>query len=191
MTEEWKDIKGFEGKYQASSLGRIRSLNYRGNTGKVHILKPQNCSNGYLRVDLYDKNYKCIHRTVHSLVADAFLPNPLNLPCVNHKDENKHNCTLSNLERCTHKYNSNYGTSILRTKEKLRQKKGLNVKALEKTRKKVNQYTINGIYLKTYKSIADAARELNLINGCNISYCCKGKRKTAYGYVWRYADEEI
>ena len=107
--EIWKDIRGYEGKYQVSNIGNVRSLNYRGVKGKVKRLKTE-CNNcGYILVFLY-KECKPKGYSVHRLVAEAFIPNPNNLPQVNHKDENKANNCVWNLEWCTREYNRNYGT---------------------------------------------------------------------------------
>ena len=113
--EEWKSIPGYEGLYEVSSYGRVKSLErYKSNNGgiqliKEKILKPHNTKKGYLTVQFHNKIFK-----VHRLVAQAFIPNPDNLPMVNHKDEDKTNNNVDNLEWCTAKYNSNYGTSIER-----------------------------------------------------------------------------
>ena len=108
--EEWRDIKGFEGKYMVSNLGRVKSLNYR-RTGKEKILKayPNKDDYGYLKVSLY-KDGKVRYPLVHVLVATAFLENPDNLPEVNHKDENSKNNCAENLEYCRWLYNVNDGT---------------------------------------------------------------------------------
>lgn len=111
--EIWRDIKGFEGLYQISTLGRVKRLLHkrRGNTKHVleeMILKPY-YHNEYLRINLH-KNGKNTHHKIHRLVAEAFIPNPKNLPQVNHKDEDKFNNCVDNLEWCTNWYNSNYGT---------------------------------------------------------------------------------
>ena len=105
------DIKKYKGKYQIDENGNVKSLNYRGNTKTEHLLKPLKRGNGYLYVDLYDFNGKHHKESIHRLVAETFIENINNLPCVNHKDENKWNNSASNLEWCTHKYNSNYGTN--------------------------------------------------------------------------------
>jgi hypothetical protein len=110
MDEIWKDIKDYEGLYMISNLGRIKSLSRQRNESqpnyitKEKILKPQKMGNGYLRVSLYKKK-KCCNKAIHTLVAKAFIPNPLNLPEVNHKDGNKHNNNVTNLEWCTDSYN--------------------------------------------------------------------------------------
>ena len=116
--EEWREIKGYEGLYEVSNLGRVRRLDGIVNTDiknvskrflKGRILKPSTNSNGYYRVIL-SKDSKTKMHFIHRLVAVAFLPNPDNLPCVNHKDENPKNNSVWNLEWCTQKYNMNYGT---------------------------------------------------------------------------------
>lgn len=105
--EVWKDIPGYEGLYQISNIGNIRSLNYN-QTGKVQRLK-LDTHKGYKKLCLYKNGRKKSHR-VHRLVALAFIPNPNNLPYINHKDENRANNCVWNLEWCTAKYNTNYGT---------------------------------------------------------------------------------
>ena len=105
--EIWKDIKGYEGLYQVSNLGRVKSFqNHR-----VFIRKQSHNKKGYL-VLVLSKNNKNIQCRVHRLVAEAFLPNPNNYPCINHKDESRTNNTVDNLEWCTVQYNNYYGTRI-------------------------------------------------------------------------------
>lgn len=101
MIEIWKDIKGYEGLYQISNCGNVKSLK----TNKNLYLSD---SKGYQRVGLYKG--KRIMYAVHRLVAETFIPNPNNYPCVNHKDYNKKNNNVTNLEWCNHKYNNNYGS---------------------------------------------------------------------------------
>lgn len=114
LTEVWKDIKGYEGRYQVSNTGRIRSVarvvtwkNGEVKTYKSRIMKTKARGN-YVGISLY-KDYKSKDYMVHRLVAEAFIPNPDNLPFVNHIDENKENNIASNLEWCTRQYNNNYG----------------------------------------------------------------------------------
>lgn len=113
--EKWKPIPGYDGLYEVSSYGRVRSLErYKSNNGglqliKEKILKPHNTKKGYLTVQLCNKIF-----TVHRLVAEAFIPNTDNLPMINHRDEDKTNNVADNLEWCDAKYNSNYGTAIER-----------------------------------------------------------------------------
>lgn len=174
MQEEvWKDITGYEGLYQVSNLGNVKSLNYN-RTGQEKILKAINHKCGYLRVTLY-KNSKCVTYRLHRLVAQAFIPNPDNLPEVNHKDEDKSNNCVNNLEWCDSKYNINYGTGITRSKEK-------RSKAVLGYHKKDN-------YIVEYPSIHEAARALG-IKSSNICNCCNGKIKSYKGFVWRYVEHE-
>ena len=124
---------------------------------------------GYFVVNLY-KNNKLKQHRVNIIVAQAFIPNPNNLPQVNHKDENKQNNRVDNLEWCTAKYNSNYGSRN------------------ERISKKINQYDLNGNFIKTWDSIIQVEKELNIFHS-RIIEVCKNKRKQIGGYVWRYADE--
>lgn len=158
MREIWKDIEGYEDKYMVSNYGNVKSNN--------KVLTKQNGYN-YFRVTL-SNNGKRKHFQIHRLVAKAFIPNPKNLPEVNHKDGNKQNNMVENLEWCTrsenelHCYRNNpelHKTSI------------------------INQYDLNGKFIKQWKSIKDALKELKINN---ISACCRGKRNTAGGYIWRY-----
>ena len=119
--EEWKDVVGYEGKYQVTATGRIRTLNFKG-TGIAQELFPIKNKWGYLTIQLY-KDGRYHHYGIHRLVAMAFIPNPYNLPQVNHKDEDKTNNNVDNLEWCTAKYNSNYGTKNQRVNETKRKNK--------------------------------------------------------------------
>lgn len=121
MIEEWRPVIGYEGLYEVSSLGRVRSLDkyvkgkgYRLHKGKV--LSPTKNKNGYLKVNLHC-NGKRKTITVHRLVAQAFIPNPDNLPQVNHRDEDKTNNRVENLEMCDVKYNLSYGTARIRERD--------------------------------------------------------------------------
>lgn len=106
--EYWRPVVGYDGLYMVSNLGRVKSLNYM-HTGKEHLLRLLKNGGGYLQVDLWNCG-KMKRYSVHRLVAMAFIPNPDNLPQVNHKDEDKLNNCVDNLEWCDGKYNSNYGT---------------------------------------------------------------------------------
>lgn len=166
MEEIWKDIKGYEGKYQVSNYGRVKSLNYR-HTGKEQLLKPALQTNGYLCVSLY-KPLKLY--LIHRLVAEAFIPNPDNLPQVNHKDEDKTNNHVNNLEWCSLLYNIRYGTGLKRK--------------ITNRCKKVYQYTLDGEFVREFESVAECGR--NGYNQGAIVSCCKGKIKTHKGYKWSY-----
>ena len=169
--EIWKDVVGYEGLYQVSNNGRVKSLKF----GKEKILKPGKLKNGYLRVNLC-KNEKQKHFLVHRLVALTFITNPNNLPDVNHKDENKENNRVENLEWCDCKYNINYGTRTQRIAEK---------NTNGKLSKLVLQFTLDGKFVREFKSGMDIKRNLGYSCG-NISSCCLGKRKSANGFIWKY-----
>ena len=129
MSEEWRDIKGYEGLYQVSNYGRVRSVarivtwkNNQIKSYKSRIMKIRQ-KNGYCTVSLY-KNFNSKDIRVHRLVGEAFIPNPDNLPFINHIDENKQNNRVENLEWCTRQYNNNYGSrnhkiSVARSKNEL------------------------------------------------------------------------
>lgn len=183
MNEIWREVKGFEKKYEVSNLGRVRSLNWK-RTGETRILKLG--SNGKYPTVFLCKSGRPMRFYVHRLVAEAFLQNPLNLPEVNHKDEDKNNNFVfvdeagntvpekSNLERCDRHYNATFGTAQAR-------------RALKRS-KTVLQFTTEGHLVKTWISARLAGRTLG-IKQSHISSCCDNKYgyKTAYGFIWKYA----
>ncbi len=192
MEEIWKDIEGYEGKYQASNLGNVRSLNYR-KTSELKLLKQKTDGNGYKRVNLY-KDGKRKNCRVHRLVAIAFLPNPNNLPVVNHKDEDKTNNNVNNLEWCTQEYNLNYGTRNERASENHKGEKHPNYGKKGKYHPKskpILMYDKEGNFIRRFDSIADANEYFGKDrNFGGINNCLSGRRKTAYGYIFKYADEK-
>ena len=162
-----KKIDGFD-KYYISKEGEIMCTDYQ-RTGKCRMLKPQNVAHGYKGISL-TKNKKSKYYFIHRLVAQTFIPNPYNLPQVNHKDEVKSNNNVDNLEWCTAKYNMNYGTSF--------------EQGLEKRCKKVYGYDKEGNLVKTFNSAKEAKR-----NGYyHVIACCLGmeNRKTDKGLRWSY-----
>jgi len=177
VKEEWKDIKGYEGLYQISNLGNVKSLSrkvkhYMGGEKKCNekILSPDINHHGYCRVTLFNKN-KRRRIAVHRLVAEAFVENPNGYPEINHKDENPLNNTCSNLEWCTKGYNINYGTR--------------NERASSHLRKPVLQFGKDGSFIARYISCAEAGKQNN-VQWRDISAVCLGKRKHAGGYRWKY-----
>ena len=184
MKEIWKNIKGYENLYEVSNYGNVRSLDhYRNNNNgiafqKGKILKPGIQNTGYASVVL-SKEGKTKCYKVHRLVAETFIPNTNNYKCVNHKDENKLNNMVENLEWCNHEYNNNYGTKQERYKKSMRKSVG----------RKVNQYDLEGNFIKKWNCFAEIEEYLNKKRaGTPIWMCCNKKIKTAYGYKWEYAD---
>lgn len=188
MKEIWKSVEGFEGLYEVSNLGRVRSLDREvRNRGGIavkrgKILSPKNVNTNYKAVNLWKKN-KGYMRLVHRLVAIAFLPNPENLPQVNHKDEDPSNNNVNNLEWCDSAYNANYGTAIARRSAKT---KGV---PRPQNGKPIAQYTKDGRLVKIYLTAMEAARALTADNS-SICHCANGAYKSSYGYVWRWVDVE-
>lgn len=171
MEEIWKDIEGYEGLYQVSNMGRVKSL-------RRNIILREGISRGYSVLNL-SKNGNPLTKKVHRLVATAFIPNPNNYPIVNHKDENRTNNCVDNLEWCTQEYNLNYGTG--NKKRALSNTNG-------KRSKPVLQYSLDGTFIKEWKSTMDVER-MTGYSGGHISACCRNIRKTAYGYLWKYKKE--
>lgn len=181
MSEVWKDVDGFEGIYQISNYGRIKALPRDVRTcgnGKrhiaEHIVKPIRCKNGYLEANFSIRQKRTV-RLLHRVVAQAFIPNPENLPEVNHKDENIENCRADNLEWCTSKYNANYGSR----NAKMIENRGNNKPVIQKTKA--------GEFVKRFASIAEASRETGAFDSAIIKVC-NGKQKTSVGYKWEYTD---
>ena len=166
MQEIWKDVEGYEGLYQVSNTGKVMSLR------KNHLMTPS-LTRGYFYLKLRDSNGCDKSFPVHRLVALAFIKNPKpdTFNCVNHKDENKLNNHANNLEWCTLSYNFNYGTARIRQGVT----HGIPVK----------QLTIDGIHIATYCS-AEMAGNINNLDSSSIHKCCKNKRDSAGGYLWRY-----
>lgn len=188
MEEVWKDIKGYEGIYQVSSLGRVKRLAHTCvNTKQVkrhlpeRMLLPTKQSNGYVHVHLHQQN-KTQGISVHRLVATAFIPNPNNLPQVNHKDEDKTNNNVENLEWCTAEYNINYGTGKKRLSEFKKNKKGG-----DRDVKGVCKFDFDGNLLAEYPSVGEASRQTG-INQATISSCCLQITKQTHGCVFEFAD---
>ena len=184
MTEEWRtavyDGEVYEGLYKVSNLGKILSLNYR-NTGKAELLTPKETPNGYLRVGLR-KNGETNLCYVHRLITQTFIPNPENLPEVNHKDEDKTNNFVflnedgsvdkekSNLEWKNHRDNCNHGTR--------------NERVAKAQSKPVLQFTLDGEFVREWPSTMECGR--NGFNQGNIAACCRGLYESMYGFRWKY-----
>lgn len=179
--EIWKDVVGFEGKYKISSEGRVKSLDYK-HTGEERIMNPHPNSCGYLQVSFYKDN-KMYTKKVHRLVAEAFIPNPLCLATVNHKNEIKTDNNVDNLEWMSDYDNRMYGTRLARISIKI---KGKFINRKDQS-KAVQQFTKDGKFVAEFPSGKEVERQLGFDQG-NISNCCLGKTKHSYGYVWRYKE---
>ena len=215
MEEIWKDVVGYEGYYQVSNLGRVKGVerkvkNRNGlSVKKEHIIRLHNNKAGYPAVVLSNNNK---HRThlVHRLVATAFIPNPYNFPCVNHKDETRTNNFVfinedgtvdydkSNLEWCTYKYNSNYGTSKARISETRKNNKNNEdiIRRQKETKRKngsysaerpVNQFTWDGKFIKRFCSVTEAGK---VTGAKNVHFCCINRFSHSGGFIWLY-DEDV
>lgn len=164
LSEEWRDVPNYDGIYQVSNLGRVKSLNYN-HTKQEKILKPLTNSKGYLQVQLW-KERKMKSFKIHRLVLSAFNTNYNTTFEVNHINEIKSDNRLENLELCDRKYNVTYGTR------------------LQKVSKKVYQYDLNMNLINIWNSTREADR--NGFNHGNVASCCRGEIKYYKGFIWSY-----
>ena len=174
--EIWKPVVGYEGLYEVSNLGNVRSLNYN-HTNKPKLLKQDLCKNNNLRVTLYNRTKKRF--LVHRIVAEAFMPNPYNKPEIDHINTIRTDNRVENLRWVTHTENMN--NPITHTKSinsKLHYT--YNMKAVIQTSK-------DGTFIQEYKCTREAERATN-IDHRSINKCCKGIYKTAGGYIWKYKE---
>lgn len=167
MIEEWKPIKDFP-DYRISNKGRIQRV--PNNKIKGGLLNPTKEKDGYLVVGLF-RDKKNIQKRVHRLVAEVFIPNPNNYPCVNHKDENKTNNSIDNLEWCTVAYNNKYGNHYKKSSITMS--------------KPIHQYDLSLKYIRTFSSLTNAAKELKCSMGGissstrdSLKYTFKGYRRS-------------
>ena len=206
MDEQWKDVAGYDGYYQVSSCGRIKSVErYIQQSDGMKapyrippkILKPKRSPNGYLFVHL-SKDGKVHPHRIHRMVAEAFIPNPKGLPSVNHKDENKLNNVVcfnsdgsidterTNLEWCTFGYNNDYGTRQQR------------VQINQKQRRAVCMMSLDGEVLRDFPTCLSAARYITgessgksqrvRVTDNNIRRACRLHQHKAYGYRWEFEE---
>lgn len=177
MNKIWKEIPGYEEYYLISNFGEV----YSKISGK--ILKTFKNNNGYLMLSLKGKKY-----LVHRLVGITFIFNPNNYSQINHRDGNKENNSADNLEWCSPSYNLKeaYRLGLNYNSEKKRKACSKNgVIASKSCRKEINQFDMQGNFIKRWGSIMEASRKLKIDSSC-ISKCCRGKRKSIGGYTWRF-----
>ena len=171
-------VKGYEGLYQVSNLGRVKSIPRMRTKGG--IMTKHYDTSGY-QVVMLSKNGKLKLKKVHRLVAEAFITNPDCNPHVNHIDECKTNNNVNNLEWCDNLYNLRYGTRSKRAyKTRMTNGNGINEE------RQVMQYDLKGNFIREYYSETEAAKALGNKDQSNISKCCRNIRKSAYGYIWKY-----
>lgn len=184
MTEVWKDIEGYEGYYQVSNLGRVKSLQTMKYSHikkcaipvmRERVLKPFPNTDKYLMIDL-KKDGKRNCQKVHRLVAKAFIPNLDNMPQVNHKDENKQNNCADNLEWCNCQYNNTYGTAKSRM--------------AEKHKKKLIQISASGEVVNEWNSIGEATKDLGVSKNTIALWCLHGVKPRKYkNYTFEFVKE--
>lgn len=194
MDEQWRDVAGYDGYYQVSSCGRIKSVEryvqdrfgmkapYR---IPEKILKPKRAHDGYLFVHL-SKDGHAQPLRIHRLVAEAFIPNPNRLPTVNHKNEDKSDNRVENLEWCTPAYNNKYGTRTQRSQMN------------QKHRRNVRMLSLDGEMLRIFPTCLSAARYITgepagkslrvRVTDNNIRRACRLQRHKAYGYRWEFEE---
>lgn len=176
MEEIWKDIEGYEGIYQVSNLGRVKSFDTKDKLGRIRtgrVLKPLKHTLGYLNIGLY-KNNTVSKKLIHRLVAQSFIPNPENKPEINHIDEDKTNNNINNLEWSTRKENCNHGT------HNERMRKTLSIPILA-----INLKT--GVVEEFYGA-NECATQLGL-NQSHITSVLKGRYKQTGGYTFKYLNK--
>ena len=171
-----QEIKYWAAKdgYLVNRDGTIYKMNWRG-TGKMKKVKQHKRSDGRLGFLFKGENI-----LAHRFIAELFIPNPNNLPQVNHKDENPLNNCVDNLEWCDCKYNSNYGTRNKRVSKSMKNN--------PKISKPVLQYTLDGKFVAEYQSANEVQRQLGYYES-NVSACCRGESKQAYGHLWRWKNQ--
>lgn len=173
MNEIWKDIEGYEGLYQVSNLGRVKSLPRKGTFER--IIMPGTKAGGYLCVALY-KDGKVKYYRVNRLVAEAFIPNPDNKPQCNHINEDVTDNRACNLNWMSSKENINWGTGILRSHQKQVNHPNMS--------KPVKQLSLDGALIAIWPSTMEAGR--NGFDNSNICKCCNGKYAQYKGYKWEW-----
>ncbi len=176
MNEIWREVKGYEGLYDVSNIGNVRSLNWR-HSGKTRNLFLKTHRDGYKQVELFKDGKKqmlCVHR----IVAEAFLDNPENLPQVNHKNYDRSDNSVANLEWCSASDNCKHEWGNPKRKHRVS----------THPKRAITQLSLSMIPIREWVDCLEIKKTCGM-NQTSIWECCDKKRKTAYGYIWRYADE--
>lgn len=173
LFQGYREVPGYEGIYYINENGDVLAMPRYGSRHKEPYIMARCYDNHGYTIACLSKNNT--HKTVriHRVVAQLFIPNPNGYREINHKDENPANPSASNLEWCDRKYNVNYGTRT------------------QKTQKPVLMFRKDGSFVRRFSGIREASQYMNSSNISNISYCCKGKRHSAFGYLWRFENDII
>ena len=194
--EIWKPVVGYEGLYEVSNIGNVRSLRWRGGH-KTHNVFQRINKNGYYDLILV-RNKTIKYVLAHQLVAQAFIPNPEGKRCIDHIDGNRRNNRVENLRWCTHKENSNNPISRQRqvAAQRIEMKKKWERGCCERIKKPVLQFSLGGEFVSRWGSASDAARaymkdtERLATSSGKITGCCRLENRQAYGFIWTYEGGE-
>ena len=179
MKEEWKDIKGFEGKYKVSNTGKVLSLHFR-KKNNPRLLKHTLSRLGYWTVSICGKD-----RLVHRLIAEAFIPNPENKPHIDHINTITTDNRIENLRWVTPKENLHNPITFERRRKIMKALFGNKFGVEAHVHKKVYQYSLDGKFIKEWLCMSDACRYYKIDSG-SITRCCQGKYNAVGGFQWRY-----
>ena len=183
MEEEWRDIKGFEGLYQVSSLGNVRCLSDKGHY-KAREMKKTTTTTGYYQVQLY-KGGKSKLVFVHRLVADTFIPNPESKPNIDHINTITTDNRVENLRHCTQAENLSNPISYERRMRRVREVNAQHFGINSGKHRPVFQYGLDGIFIRKWETMTDAWKALGM-DSSGITRAARGEIKTAGGFQWRY-----
>ena len=191
--EIWKPIKGYEGKYEVSNLGRVKSKERISNCcynstrkTKEKIIAHYLEKNGYLSVCLFKEGKHT--KRVHKLVASAFIPNPNNYPCINHINGNKLDNNMNNLEWCTYSHNVKEAFRLGLANNSEKQRNAVREYCKKHKNKPLVQLDINNNLIKEWNSAVEVEEKMG-ISRKNISQCVRGKNKTAGGFKWLFKEQ--